>query len=191
MCRQPADRRHREHRAAGVDPKFHFIRQDILKPLRIAGPVDEIYNMACPASPPRYQRDPVHTFRTCTEGSLNLLNLAVQKNARILQSSTSEVYGDPDVSLQKEKAIAATSTPSARAPGDEGKRAAETLFWEYGTHRGRDPDRPHLQHLRPADAPRRRPRGVEFHRPVKARPVDDDLWRRLADPQLLLCRRHG
>ena len=118
------------------NPKFRFLRQDILTPLRIAGPVDEIYNMACPASPPRYQKDPIHTFRTCVEGSMSLLNLAVQKGARILLSSTSEVYGDPEISLQHEGYRGNVNTVGPRACYDEGKRAAETLFWEYGTHRG-------------------------------------------------------
>lgn len=81
-------------------PRFRFIRKDILSPLRLDGQLDEIYNMACPASPPRYQRDPIHTIRTCFEGSLNLLKLAQAKGARILLSSTSEVYGDPEIPLQ-------------------------------------------------------------------------------------------
>ncbi len=118
------------------NPRFRFMQQDILSPLTIRGHVDEIYNMACPASPPRYQRDPIHTFRTCTEGSLALLNLAADKNARILLSSTSEVYGDPDIDLQQESYRGNVNTVGPRACYDEGKRAAETLFWEYGTHLG-------------------------------------------------------
>ena len=115
---------------------FRFIRQDIIKPLNIAGALDEIYNMACAASPPQYQRDPIHTFRTCTVGVLNLLDLAVRKSARILQSSTSEVYGDPEVKLQKESYRGNVNTVGPRACYDEGKRAAETLFWEFGTRQG-------------------------------------------------------
>lgn len=118
------------------DPRFHFIRHDILAPLPIVGPVDEIYNMACPASPPRYRADPLHTFRTCIEGSLNLLNLAEQKGARILQASTSEVYGDPETSPQDESYRGSVTTTGPRACYDEGKRAAETLFWEFGRNRG-------------------------------------------------------
>lgn len=117
-------------------PRFRFIRHDIVQPLRLNGPVDEIYNMACAASPPRYQADPIHTFRTCVEGSLNLLNLAEEKGARILLSSTSEVYGDPEVSLQSESYRGNVTTVGPRACYDEGKRAAETLFWEFGEHRG-------------------------------------------------------
>jgi UDP-glucuronate decarboxylase len=119
-------------------PRFRFLHQDILDPLAIPGPVDEIYNLACPASPPRYQTNPIHTFRTCTEGSLNLLRLAERKGARILLSSTSEVYGDPDIPLQDEGYRGNVNTVGPRACYDEGKRAAETLFWEYGTHRGVD-----------------------------------------------------
>ncbi len=117
-------------------PGFRFIQQDILNAPKIAGPVHEIYNMACPASPPRYQRDPIHTIRTCFEGSKNLLDLAAQKGARILLSSTSEVYGDPEIRLQHEGYRGNVNTVGPRACYDEGKRAAETLFWEYGAHQG-------------------------------------------------------
>jgi UDP-glucuronate decarboxylase len=117
-------------------PGFSFIRADIIKPLVIDGPVDEIYNLACPASPPRYQIDPIHTFRTCVDGTLNLLQLAEHKGARILQSSTSEVYGDPEIPLQNETYRGNVNTCGPRACYDEGKRAGETLFWEYGAHRG-------------------------------------------------------
>lgn len=119
-----------------TNPNFRFLRHDILDPLKIDGPLDEIYNLACPASPPRYQMDPIRTFRTNTEGSLTLLRLAETKRARILLSSTSEVYGDPEISLQDESYRGNVNTCGPRACYDEGKRAAETLFWEYGTHRG-------------------------------------------------------
>ncbi|EEW26445.1 UDP-glucuronic acid decarboxylase family protein [Rhodobacter ferrooxidans] len=119
-----------------ANPRFSFIRWDIIDPLPIDGPLDQIYNMACAASPPLYQKLPIHTFRTCIEGSYNLLELARQKRARILQSSTSEVYGDPEVSPQSEKYRGAVNTMGPRACYDEGKRAAETLFWEYGAHQG-------------------------------------------------------
>jgi UDP-glucuronate decarboxylase len=115
---------------------FQFIRHDIIKPLHIDGPVDEIYNLACAASPPRYQIDPIHTFRTCVDGTLNLLQLAEAKGARILQSSTSEVYGDPEIPLQDETYRGHVNTCGPRACYDEGKRAGETLFWEFGAHRG-------------------------------------------------------
>lgn len=117
-------------------PRFRFVRHDIIAPMTISGPVDEIYNLACPASPPRYQANPIHTFRTSVEGSLNLLALAERKGARILLSSTSEVYGDPEHSPQAESYRGCVNTVGPRACYDEGKRAAETLFWEYGAHRG-------------------------------------------------------
>ena len=116
--------------------RFQFRRHDIIKPLRVDGRIDEIYNLACPASPPRYQKDPIHTFRTCVDGTLNLLTLAEAKGARILQSSTSEVYGDPEILLQHEGYRGSVNTCGPRACYDEGKRAGETLFWEYGAHRG-------------------------------------------------------
>lgn len=117
-------------------PAFSFIEADVIQPPRIEGPLDEIYNLACPASPPQYQRDPIHTFRTCVIGTMNLLDLAREKRARLLQASTSEVYGDPEVSPQAEGYRGAVNTCGPRACYDEGKRAAETLCWEYGTHQG-------------------------------------------------------
>ncbi len=114
------------------EPRFSFLRHDIGQPLVVDGPLDEIWNLACAASPPQYQRDPLHTFRTCIQGSLNLLDLAREKGARILQASTSEVYGDPEVTLQSESYRGCVNTWGPRACYDEGKRAAETLFYEYG-----------------------------------------------------------
>ena len=113
------------------EPRFSFLRHDIGQPLVVDGPLDEVWNLACAASPPQYQRDPLHTFRTCIQGSLNLLDLAREKGARILQASTSEVYGDPEVTLQSESYRGCVNTWGPRACYDEGKRAAETLFFEY------------------------------------------------------------
>lgn len=115
---------------------FSFVRHDVIEPLAIDGPVDEIYNLACPASPAKYELDPVHTFNTSVFGAENMLELAASKGARILQASTSEVYGDPDVSPQRETYRGLVNIVGPRACYDEGKRAAETLFYEYGTHRG-------------------------------------------------------
>jgi UDP-glucuronate decarboxylase len=115
---------------------FRFIRHDINDPFMIEGPIDQIYNLACAASPPLYQKDPLHTFRTCTQGVIALLTLAQEKGARILQASTSEVYGDPEISPQHEDYRGCVNTLGPRACYDEGKRAAETLFWEYGVHGG-------------------------------------------------------
>lgn len=119
-------------------PNFDFFLHDILEPIQIDGPVDRIYNMACPGSPPKYQRDPIHTFKTSVLGGMNLLELAEEKGARILQSSTSEVYGDPDVSPQKESYRGSVNTVGPRSCYDEGKRGAETLFYEMHERRGVD-----------------------------------------------------
>jgi UDP-glucuronate decarboxylase len=113
------------------EPRFSFLRHDIGLSLSVDGPLDEIWNLACAASPPQYQRDPLHTMRTCLQGSWNLLELAREKRARILQASTSEVYGDPEVALQSEGYRGSVNTWGPRACYDEGKRAAETLFYEY------------------------------------------------------------
>ncbi|ODM43628.1 UDP-glucuronic acid decarboxylase family protein [Cereibacter johrii] len=128
----------RKQNVAGLldHPQFRFLEQDILSRIDWQGPLDEIYNLACAASPPLYQRDPIHTFRTCTEGVLNLLALARATGARILQASTSEVYGDPEISPQHEGYRGCVNTVGPRACYDEGKRAAETLFWEFGAHQG-------------------------------------------------------
>lgn len=118
--------------------RFSLIEHDIIAPLDIAGPIGSIYNLACPASPPKYQRDPVHTFRTSIDGAHNMLDLARKHGARILQASTSEVYGDPEMSPQPESYCGAVNTYGPRACYDEGKRGAETLFYEYGNRFGVD-----------------------------------------------------
>lgn len=92
---------------------------------------DRIYNLACPASPPHYQRDPIATMKTCVYGAINLLDLAHKTGARILQASTSEVYGDPEVHPQPETYVGHVNPTGPRACYDEGKRAAETLFFDY------------------------------------------------------------
>jgi len=112
-------------------PHFRFIEHDVRQPLQLDGPVDRIYNFACPASPPHYQQDPVGTMKTCVIGTLNLLELARQKSARILQASTSEVYGDPEVHPQPESYTGHVNTIGPRACYDEGKRAAETLMFDH------------------------------------------------------------
>lgn len=117
-------------------PNFTFRSHDVTMPLRVPGVLHEIYNLACPASPPKYQIDPVRTFRTSVIGAINLLNVAREKSARILQASTSEVYGDPEVSPQPEDYRGAVNTYGPRACYDEGKRAAETLFHDYAKCHG-------------------------------------------------------
>lgn len=115
---------------------FRFVYQDVTEPILIADPIDEIFNLACPASPNKYTLDPVHTFETSIVGAKHLLTLAEDKGARVLQASTSEVYGDPQTSPQPEDYRGLVNTFGPRACYDEGKRAAETLFYEYGIHRG-------------------------------------------------------
>jgi UDP-glucuronate decarboxylase len=111
------------------NPHFEVLRHDINFPLYIE--VDEIYNLACPASPIHYQRDPVQTTKTSVQGSINLLGLAKRTGARILQASTSEVYGDPEVHPQPESYRGHVNPIGIRACYDEGKRCAETLFFDY------------------------------------------------------------
>jgi UDP-glucuronate decarboxylase len=112
-----------------ADPSFEFIRHDITFPLYIE--VDEIYNLACPASPVHYQFDPVQTTKTSVHGSINVLGLAKRVKAKILQASTSEVYGDPTSHPQLESYWGNVNPIGARSCYDEGKRCAETLFFDY------------------------------------------------------------
>ena len=109
--------------------RFEFIRHDITFPIYLE--VDQIYNLACPASPIHYQHDPVQTTKTSVHGAINLLGLAKRVKAKILQASTSEVYGDPDVHPQKEDYWGHVNPIGIRSCYDEGKRCAETLFFDY------------------------------------------------------------
>ena len=111
------------------DKNFEFIRHDVTFPLYLE--VDRIFNLACPASPVYYQKDPVQTIKTSIHGSINVLGLAKRVGARILQASTSEVYGDPEVHPQNEQYLGRVNPIGIRACYDEGKRAAETLFFDY------------------------------------------------------------
>ena len=111
------------------NPRFELSRQDVTSPFEAE--VDEIYNLACPASPVKYQLDPVRTIKTSVLGAINMLELAQRKGARILQASTSEVYGDPFVHPQPETYWGNVNPIGSRACYDEGKRCAETLFFDY------------------------------------------------------------
>jgi UDP-glucuronate decarboxylase len=113
---------------------FEFIRHDITFPLYVE--VDEIYNLACPASPIHYQRDPVQTLKTSVQGAINMLGLAKRLGVRILQASTSEVYGDPAVHPQVENYWGNVNPIGPRSCYDEGKRCAETLFFDYHRQHG-------------------------------------------------------
>jgi UDP-glucuronate decarboxylase len=112
-----------------ANENFEFIRHDITFPLFLE--VDEIYNLACPASPIHYQYDPVQTLKTSVHGAINMLGLAKRVNAKIFQASTSEVYGDPEVHPQKEEYWGKVNPIGKRSCYDEGKRCAETLFFDY------------------------------------------------------------
>ena len=110
-------------------PYFELIRHDVTFPLYVE--VDEIYNLACPASPIHYQHDPVQTIKTSVHGAINMLGLAKRLKARILQASTSEVYGDPNIHPQPEEYWGNVNPIGPRSCYDEGKRCAETLFFDY------------------------------------------------------------
>ena len=111
------------------NPSFELMRHDVTHPLYVE--VDQIYNLACPASPIHYQKHPVQTIKTCILGAANVLDLAKRTGAKVLQASTSEVYGDPLNSEQKEEYWGNVNPIGIRACYDEGKRAAETLFFDY------------------------------------------------------------
>lgn len=111
------------------NPRFEFLRHDVTFPLYVE--VDEIYNLACPASPVHYQYDPVQTTKTSVHGAINMLGLAKRVRAKILQASTSEVYGDPQVHPQVENYWGHVNPIGLRSCYDEGKRCAETLFFDY------------------------------------------------------------
>ena len=116
------------------NPRFELLRHDVTFPLYVE--VDEIYHLACPASPIHYQRDPVQTTKTAVHGSINMLGLAKRTGAKILTTSTSEVYGDPAIHPQSEDYWGNVNPIGPRACYDEGKRAAETLFFDYHRQHG-------------------------------------------------------
>ncbi|HDP80725.1 MAG TPA: SDR family oxidoreductase [Spirochaetes bacterium] len=115
-------------------PNFEMIRHDLVQPIYLE--VDEVYNLACPASPVHYQYNPVKTVKTNVMGAINMLGLAKRVKAKILQASTSEVYGDPDVHPQPESYLGRVNPTGKRACYDEGKRCAETLFFDYHRQNG-------------------------------------------------------
>jgi UDP-glucuronate decarboxylase len=115
-------------------PRFEFLRHDVTFPLYVE--VDEIYNLACPASPIHYQHDPIQTTKTSVHGAINMLGLAKRLGCRILQASTSEVYGDPSIHPQTESYWGNVNPIGPRSCYDEGKRCAETLFFDYHRQAG-------------------------------------------------------
>jgi UDP-glucuronate decarboxylase len=128
------DKRNIEHLFS--EPRFEFMRHDVCFPLFVE--VDEIYNLACPASPIHYQHDPVQTTKTSVHGAINMLGLAKRLKCRIFQASTSEVYGDPSVHPQTETYWGNVNPVGIRSCYDEGKRCAETLFFDYHRQHGVD-----------------------------------------------------
>ena len=116
------------------NPRFEVMRHDVTFPLYVE--VDEIYNLACPASPVHYQYDPVQTTKTSVHGAINMLGLAKRLRAKVFQASTSEVYGDPELHPQPESYWGNTNPIGLRACYDEGKRCAETLFFDYWRQHG-------------------------------------------------------
>jgi UDP-glucuronate decarboxylase len=117
-----------------ANPSFELMRHDVTFPLYLE--VDEIYNLACPASPVHYQFDPVQTTKTSVHGAINILGLAKRVKAKVFQASTSEVYGDPEVHPQVESYWGKVNPIGRRACYDEGKRCAETLFFDYHRQHG-------------------------------------------------------
>ena len=118
------------------NPNFELIRHDVTVPIFLE--VDEIFNLACPAAPGHYQFNPIKTMKTSVMGAINMLGMAKRCRARILQASTSEIYGDPEIHPQPETYRGCVNTLGPRACYDEGKRAAETLFMDYHRHNGVD-----------------------------------------------------
>ena len=188
MRRQSVHRHQAKYRHLHDHPHFEFMRHDVTFPLFVE--VDEIYNLACPASPIHYQHDPVQTTKTSVHGAINMLGLAKRLGCKILQASTSEVYGDPSVHPQTEDYWGNVNPIGPRSCYDEGKRCAETLFFDY-----------HRQHQVPIKVARIfNTYGPRMH-PADGRVVsnfivqalegraDHHLWRRQPDALLLLRRR--
>ena len=171
-------------------PQFELIRHDITEPIRLE--VEQIYHLACPASPVHYQYNPVKTFKTNVLGTMNMLGLAKRIKARFLLASTSEVYGDPHVHPQVESYWGNVNPIGIRSCYDEGKRVAETLSFDY--HRQNDVD---IRVARifntygPRNAGKRRASGQQFCCPGSARNANHDLWGRATNPQFLLRLRFG
>ncbi|MGY4334002.1 nucleoside-diphosphate-sugar epimerase [Bradyrhizobium sp. LB7.2] len=171
-------------------PNFRFIEHDVRDPVEIEGDIDGIYSLACPASPRHYQKDPVGTMKTCVLGTINMLELARRKGARVLQASTSEVYGDPEVHPQPESYLGNVNAIGPRACYDEGKRAAETLMFDYHRMYGVEIK---IARIFNTYGPRMLENDgrvvYQLHRAGTARRADHDLWRWYADQKLLLRRR--
>ena len=173
-----------------TNPHFELMRHDVTFPLYVE--VDEIFNLACPASPIHYQRDPVQTTKTSVHGAINMLGLAKRVNAKILQASTSEVYGDPTVHPQTEDYWGHVNPIGPRACYDEGKRCAETLFFDYHRQHGLAIK---VARIFNTYGPRMHPNDgrvvSNFVVAALRKRADHHLWRRPPNALLLLCRRFG
>ena len=159
-----------------MNPDFEFINADVIHMIQLD--VDEIYNLACPASPIQYQYDPIMTTKTSFLGALNVLELAKRNGAKVLQASTSEIYGDPLVHPQTEDYRGNVNTTGPRSCYDEGKRVAETLFYDF--HQD-------LQYIRPAYVRKRRKSGLELNHAGIGQQADHYIWKWVADKEFLLC----
>ena len=172
------------------NPQFEALRHDVTFPLYAE--VDEIYNLACPASPIHYQFDPVQTTKTSIIGAINMLGLAKRVKARVFQASTSEVYGDPTVHPQTEDYRGNVNPLGPRACYDEGKRAAETLFFDY--HR-QHKTRIKVVRIFNTYGPRMHPNDgrvvSNFIVQALRGEADHPVWRRQPDPRVLLRQRPG
>jgi UDP-glucuronate decarboxylase len=161
-------------------PNFEFVRHDVIDPFKVE--VDQIYNLACPASPIHYQYNPIKTTKTSVMGAINCLGLGKRVRARVFQASTSEVYGDPEVHPQVESYRGSVNTIGPRACYDEGKRCAETLFFDY--HRENKVD---IRVVRIFNT--YGPRMLQFYCAGSAGRRHHHVWEGRSDPLLLLRGR--
>ena len=168
--------------------RFELLRHDITHPLFVE--VDEIFNLACPASPIHYQKDPVQTTKTSVIGSINMLGLAKRLKIKILQASTSEDLRRPRRCIRNRNLLGACQPDRSALLLRRGQALRRDFVLRLlAPTSPADKGRPHLQHLRTADPPQRRARGVELHRAGAAQSGHHHIWRRPTDAVILLCRR--
>ena len=172
------------------NPRFEVIRHDVVEPILLE--CDQVYHLACPASPVHYKFNPVKTIKTNVIGTLNMLGLAKRVKARFLLTSTSEVYGDPLQHPQTEEYWGNVNPIGERVVLRRGQAVrGDVGFRLLPRARARDSRRAHLQHVRPADGVRRRTRGVQLCEASDREHADDNLRRRLADAVVSVRERSG